>query len=123
MSLGGPACLHSQGDREDAEVFLNLLREIEDEGAPVTPELLQDKVSSLFARPDLEADERLQIMSMHKSKGLEFDTVILPGLGKRTGQDQSQLNTSSTLIRKRGSLKMAACCMSPPPAPASICIC
>jgi len=91
MSLGGPACLHSQGDREDAEVFLNLLREIEDEGVPVTPELLQDKVSSLFARPDIEADERLQIMSMHKSKGLEFDTVILPGLGKRTGQDQSRL--------------------------------
>ena len=30
-------------------------------------------------------------MSMHKSKGLEFDTVILPGLGKRTGQDQSRL--------------------------------
>ena len=90
-SLGGPACLHSQSDREDAEVFLKLLQEIDDGGEPVTPELLQDKVSSLFARPDVEADERLQIMSMHKSKGLEFDAVILPGLGKRTGQDQSRL--------------------------------
>ena len=91
MSLGGPACLHKQSDREDAEVFLALLQEIDDSGESVTPELLQDKVSSLFARPDVEADERLQIMSMHKSKGLEFDTVILPGLGKRTGQDQSRL--------------------------------
>jgi ATP-dependent exoDNAse (exonuclease V) beta subunit len=91
MSLGGPACLHSQSDREDAEVFLALLQEIEDSGESVTPELLQDKLSSLFARPDVEADERLQVMSMHKSKGLEFDTVILPGLGKRTGQDQSRL--------------------------------
>jgi ATP-dependent exoDNAse (exonuclease V) beta subunit len=91
MSLGGPACLHSQSDREDAEIYLTLLQEIDDGGEPVTPELLQDKVSSLFARPDVEADERLQIMSMHKSKGLEFDTVILPGLGKRTGQDQSRL--------------------------------
>ncbi|GMT41440.1 MAG: ATP-dependent helicase [bacterium] len=91
MSLGGPACLHSQSDREDAEVYLGLLQEIDDGGEPVTPELLHDKMSSLFARPDVEADERLQIMSMHKSKGLEFDTVILPGLGKRTGQDQSRL--------------------------------
>ena len=91
MSLGGPACLHSQNDREDAEVYLGLLQEIDDGGEPVTPELLHDKVSSLFARPDVKADERLQIMSMHKSKGLEFDTVILPGLGKYTGQDKSRL--------------------------------
>ncbi len=91
LSLGGPACLQSQSDREDAEVFLDLLQKIEDAGKSVTPELLQDMVSSLFARPDVEADERLQVMSMHKSKGLEFDTVILPGLGKRTGQDQSRL--------------------------------
>ena len=91
MSLGGPACLHSESDKEDAEVFLSLLQEIDDGGELVTPELLADKVSSLFARPDVAADGRLQIMSMHKSKGLEFDTVILPGLGKRTGQDQSRL--------------------------------
>jgi ATP-dependent exoDNAse (exonuclease V) beta subunit len=91
MSLGGPACLHSQSDREDAEVYLDLLQEIEQEGEAITPEVLQEKVSGLFARPDVEADGRLQIMSMHKSKGLEFDTVILPGLGKRTGQDQSRL--------------------------------
>lgn len=91
LSLGGPACLHSQSDKEDAEVYLDLLQKIDDSGDAVTPELLQEKVSGLFARPDVEADGRLQIMSMHKSKGLEFDTVILPGLGKRTGQDQSRL--------------------------------
>jgi len=28
---------------------------------------------------------------MHKSKGLEFDTVILPGLGKTTGRDRARL--------------------------------
>ena len=91
LSLGGPACLHSQSDRENAEIFLGLLQEIDEKGEIVTPEMLEDKVASLFARPDVEADGRLQIMSMHKSKGLEFDKVILPGLGKRTGQDQSRL--------------------------------
>jgi ATP-dependent exoDNAse (exonuclease V) beta subunit len=91
LSLGGPACLHSQSDRENAEIFLGLLQQIDEKGEVVTPEVLEDQVASLFARPDVEADGRLQIMSMHKSKGLEFDTVILPGLGKRTGQDQSRL--------------------------------
>jgi ATP-dependent exoDNAse (exonuclease V) beta subunit len=34
----------------------------------------------LFAAPDAQADGRLQLMTVHKAKGLEFDTVILPGL-------------------------------------------
>lgn len=33
----------------------------------------------------------LQIMTIHKAKGLEFDTVILPGLGRREMFDQTQL--------------------------------
>ncbi|MBS3755972.1 MAG: PD-(D/E)XK nuclease family protein, partial [Desulfobacterales bacterium] len=49
-------------------------------------------VFGLFALPDPGADQRLQIMTIHKAKGLEFDMVIIPGLGKspRT-QDPSLL--------------------------------
>jgi ATP-dependent exoDNAse (exonuclease V) beta subunit len=45
-------------------------------------------VAELHAAPDAGADGALQIMTMHKAKGLEFDTVILPGLGRmgRTGE-------------------------------------
>ncbi len=39
--------------------------------------------SRLCALPDVAAtDESLQIMTIHKAKGLEFDTVIVPGLDK-----------------------------------------
>ena len=49
---------------------------------------LESRLKRLFAAPDPLADHRLQVMTIHKAKGLEFDTVILPGLGRgvRPGQ-------------------------------------
>lgn len=78
LALGGPAGLDSPTALSDCQTFLNLLDEVE--SAPDPLELLQRKMNKLFARPDVTADGKLQIMTIHKSKGLEFDTVILPGL-------------------------------------------
>ncbi|HBE91046.1 MAG TPA: DNA helicase UvrD, partial [Gammaproteobacteria bacterium] len=91
IALGGPACLGSDTDKEDAEVFLQLLETLDAVGKAVGPEVLHDKVAELFALPDVHADSRLQIMTMHKAKGLEFDTVILPGLSRTTRGDESRL--------------------------------
>ena len=42
-----------------------------------------ESLEKLFAPPDLAAgDDAVQIMTVHKSKGLEFDTVIVPGLDR-----------------------------------------
>jgi ATP-dependent exoDNAse (exonuclease V) beta subunit len=46
------------------------------------------EITKLFAAPDSHG-ENLQMMTIHKSKGLEFDTVILPGLGASTGGNNS----------------------------------
>jgi len=45
----------------------------------------------LFALPDVLADDSLQIMTIHKSKGLEFETVIVPGLGRTPRAPESHL--------------------------------
>ena len=45
----------------------------------------------LETRADLEAGDGLQLLTVHKAKGLEFDTVILPGLGRRTRSDDQRL--------------------------------
>src|SRR3546814_7041640 len=42
---------------------------------------------NLKATADPLADARLSLMTIHKSKGLEFDTVIVPGLGRTTRSD------------------------------------
>ncbi len=89
--LGGPASLSTATDLEDAEVFFQLLEKLETIPLPDRNRELFRSVEKLFSLPDIKADETLQIMTMHKSKGLEFDTVILPGLGYRPGRNDSDL--------------------------------
>ena len=91
LGLGGPATLPDQAAAEDVEVCLRLLERLDDSAGPVVLERLRDEVEKLFAMPDPEGDERLQLMTIHKAKGLEFDTVILPGLGKTTRSDRKSL--------------------------------
>jgi len=55
-----------------------------DKSNQFSPERMAAEISKLFAAPD-QHGENLQMMTIHKSKGLEFDTVILPGLGTSTG--------------------------------------
>ncbi|HVS26976.1 MAG TPA: UvrD-helicase domain-containing protein [Burkholderiales bacterium] len=81
LALGGPACAEDETDIEDAQVFLKLLDELEEGGDLAALETLAERVAALYALPDTKADARLQVMTMHKAKGLEFDTVIVPGLG------------------------------------------
>ncbi len=82
-ALGGPACVDALTELEDAEIFLDQLDRLEDAGDIADPALLAVSLDELYALPDLEAgDTDLQVMTIHKAKGLEFDTVIVPGLDR-----------------------------------------
>ena len=91
LALGGPLCLPDAAAAEDVEVFFTFLQTLGDSGRAVTPERVRDGAQRLFALPDPLADECLQLMTMHKAKGLEFDTVILPGLGRPPRGDSRKL--------------------------------
>jgi ATP-dependent exoDNAse (exonuclease V) beta subunit len=83
LALGGPACVESPGELEDAEIFFDQLDRLEEAGDLPDLAELEASLADLFALPDLEAGEdALQIMTIHKAKGLEFDTVIVPGLDR-----------------------------------------
>ncbi|HVC12399.1 MAG TPA: UvrD-helicase domain-containing protein [Burkholderiales bacterium] len=86
LALGGPACVEDATELEDAEVFLDQLEALEEAGDLADHGRLDEALAELYALPDVEADERLQIMTIHKAKGLEFDTVILPGLDRAPGR-------------------------------------
>lgn len=82
LALGGPCCVNEAG-LTDADGFFALLEGL-DQGGDLLPfESLAEKLAVLYAAPDPLADDSLQVMTIHKAKGLEFDTVILPGLGRR----------------------------------------
>jgi ATP-dependent exoDNAse (exonuclease V) beta subunit len=81
LALGGPACA-GEGEGKDIDAVFSLLERLDHGGDLQSLDALEECVRKLFAQPDAGADGRLQVMTIHKSKGLEFDTVILPGLGR-----------------------------------------
>lgn len=85
LTLGGPATLSSDADLEDTAAFFELLNTFD------PADDLTSALTRLFARPDPHADGRVQILTMHKAKGLEFDVVILPELHRKSGADQPSL--------------------------------
>ena len=91
LNLGGPATLETPTDLRNAGRFFELLEELEQGGDLRSPGELVNRVERLYARADTRADDTLQVMSIHKAKGLEFDHVILPGLARRSRSDDPQL--------------------------------
>ena len=104
LQLGGPACVEDETALEDAAAFFDLLEGLA-EGADLADfEWFRDQVNALFAQPSANAGKQLQLMTIHKAKGLEFDTVILPGLGAvPRGDDQRLL----LWLEHRGELLLA----------------
>ncbi|CDZ78530.1 ATP-dependent helicase/nuclease subunit A [Legionella massiliensis] len=89
--------------QEDLEQFWLLLEDFTQvEELPDLKELKEefDKLYSQRATPS-----RLQIMTIHKSKGLEFDSVILPGLGSKSqSRDQPLLRWMKLPSKNHGEL-------------------
>jgi ATP-dependent exoDNAse (exonuclease V) beta subunit len=81
LALGGPACVSDAAALNEASIYLDLLEQEAVAAEIIDFRALDDAVGQLFAPPDNAADETLQIMTIHRAKGLEFDTVIVPGLG------------------------------------------
>lgn len=107
LLLGGPATLTQTSDLDDINAYFTLLEELEQGGDLIHFDRLEEHIQHLFASPQYHAETRLQIMTVHNAKGLEFDHVILPQLDRKSPYDQKQLllwmerpreNNASTLV-------------------------
>ncbi len=90
-ALGGYAIYADRNSQEAMQRYLQLLEQYQQAGYLEDPAAFDEALDKLYAAPDRLAEGRLQIMTIHKSKGLEFDTVILPGMGRTARGDDKTL--------------------------------
>jgi ATP-dependent exoDNAse (exonuclease V) beta subunit len=79
-ALGGPATLTRVEDLDDAESYLARLEQIETVADLDDVARLEEQLFRLFANARFAGSARVEVMTIHAAKGLEFDTVIVPGL-------------------------------------------
>lgn len=89
----------SPSEQEDLDQYWALLRQFTIDEQIVDYALFQEQFNRLYSQKSTQA--RLQIMTIHKSKGLEFDCVILPGLGAHPQQSDRGLMRWLTLPREQ----------------------
>ena len=91
IDLGGPACVDNASELDDATTYFDLLDALVDENLPIDQDTLKLRMQNLYAEPDATADGKLQVLTIFAAKGLQFDTVILPGLNRQPRGDDPKL--------------------------------
>jgi ATP-dependent helicase/nuclease subunit A len=106
LALGGPACATGAEDLEHVGRVFSRLRELEKHGVP-DPADLNSSFDDLYA--EYREPSAVEIMTIHKAKGLEFDMVIVPALDRHIPRNRDQLLLSHQFARTgRDGLVIAA---------------
>lgn len=98
--LGGPAILQDEYSVANVYRYFDVLEKHQrrgslDDVAELENVLDQERVSS-------DRKARLQVMTMHRAKGLEFEHVVLYGLGRLPGSGEQRVLSWFDLPGKRG---------------------
>ncbi|HZD52324.1 MAG TPA: UvrD-helicase domain-containing protein [Woeseiaceae bacterium] len=100
-ALGGPLLVAGSEQTENVYRFFDVLERNETAGTladVVELETLLDR-----ERVSSSRDARLQIMTVHRAKGLEFDHVVLYGLGRRSRAERQSVLSWLALPGRAGS--------------------
>ncbi len=82
--FGGPGLLHDEEQLANVYRYFDVLDRIEVAGTLSDPAELQQLLDDERVSSRGGNDCRVQVMTMHKAKGLQFDHVVLPSLGRYT---------------------------------------
>jgi hypothetical protein len=85
LALCGPACTASALDRAGADRVFALLADQERGGDLPDYDRVTALAERLFAEASDSPSTKVQLMTLHRAKGLQFDAVILPALDLETG--------------------------------------
>lgn len=109
LDLGGPACVSSMDGFSAVDDYLALIEQHQQGCLLESMQEFEEAVAKLYAAPQ-NNDSSLQVMTIHKSKGLEFDTVILPALERQPRTNEKSLLMWREYLARDGSAHLV---MSP----------
>jgi len=101
-AVGGLLQIDIASEHQDLETCINTINGFESGGELIDREGLRQALEGLYAAPNPNADNQVQIMTIHKSKGLEFDRVILPRLDARSVGVDSPLLKWAEVVDSHG---------------------
>lgn len=91
LQMGGPSVCENDMDRDVASRAIRLLYQMDRRNELWHKSTIDAALAGLYANASTTDNAQIQVMTLHKSKGLEFDTVILPALDRRARGDSTQL--------------------------------
>lgn len=92
IALGGPTTLNSPQDISDIDAYLNYLEtKYLIEGDEFDLFNLEEELARIVTQNNTKHSQHVEIMTIHKAKGLEYDHVILPGLQRKGNHDPTKL--------------------------------
>jgi len=102
LAIDGPASLSDGAERDQAERFFCELESLAQNGDVDDPTTIRAHFATPGAGAEIPLESGIEIMTIHRAKGLEFDTVVLPGLGRVTRGNQSNLLLCHTFSLSNG---------------------
>lgn len=105
-ALGGPALLDGEEQLTNVYKYFDALEKIGVAGTIDDVRELEQRLDDERVSSIVSADCRLQVMTMHKAKGLQFDHVVLPGLGRIARGDSREVLSWLTVPDADGQSEM-----------------
>lgn len=104
LSIGGPACVKDESELEYAMKFFKCINIAVEEQDYFSFEYLEEKLANTYISETSTAENPIQVMTIHKSKGLEFDHVFIAGCNNSSKNNKQpmlqwmQFNSGSDVL-------------------------
>jgi len=108
QQLGGPVTLLN-ASMDDMDAVFDLISEHQNCGDITSIKELDAALEGLYAQPSNDTSgqtPRVVVSTMHKSKGLQYDTVILPSLSSPARSDDKEILMWSELPASHGATQL-----------------